>query len=45
VAGLGDPARGHWYPARAEDLIAAGPKIGVASEEMEGLLRLFGGAV
>jgi len=43
VAGLGDPARGHWYPARAEDLVAAGPKIGVAPAEMEGLLKLFGG--
>ncbi|MFM1769507.1 MAG: hypothetical protein RJA22_2036 [Verrucomicrobiota bacterium] len=43
VAGLGDPARGHWYPARAEDLVAAGPKLGVGRAEMEGLLRLFAG--
>lgn len=41
VAGLGDPARRHWYPALASDLMQAAPRLGVEAPAMERLLRLF----
>jgi len=41
VAGLGDPARRHWYPCLAEDLRRAAPKLQVGEQELQPLLRLF----
>jgi len=38
VAGLGDRRRRNWYPAAAEDLLRAAPKLGVQPEEIERLL-------
>jgi tetracycline 7-halogenase / FADH2 O2-dependent halogenase len=39
VAGLGDPQRRNWYPATAEDLLAAAPKLDADRDEMA---RIFG---
>jgi FADH2 O2-dependent halogenase len=42
LAGLGDPMRRNWYPSRAEDLLAAAPKLGVERIAVERLLRKCG---
>lgn len=42
VAGLGDRARRDWYPARAEDLLAARAKLGATEEEITTLLARCG---
>lgn len=42
LAGLGDPARRNWYPCRADDLLAAAPKLGVGRAEIERLLARCG---
>jgi FADH2 O2-dependent halogenase len=42
LAGLGDPGRRNWYPCRAEDLLAAAPKLGVDRPAIETLLRKCG---
>jgi FADH2 O2-dependent halogenase len=42
VAGLGKKERRNWYPALAEDLKEAAPKLGAASEEIEQLLQRCG---
>jgi tetracycline 7-halogenase / FADH2 O2-dependent halogenase len=42
VAGLDDPARRHWYPCAARDLLAAGPRLGVAEAELRAMLRRAG---
>ena len=42
VAGLSDPSRRNWYPARAEDALAAAPKLGVSEDEILALLRRAG---
>jgi tetracycline 7-halogenase / FADH2 O2-dependent halogenase len=42
VAGLGDRARRDWYPIRADDLVAAAPKLGAAPEEVGRLLQRCG---
>lgn len=42
VAGLGDARRRNWYPARAEDLLAAAPKLGVDPKEMARVLDRCG---
>lgn len=42
TAGLGDRRRHDWYPVHAEDLQAAGPKLGATSEELNGLLERCG---
>ncbi len=38
VAGLCDPSRHHWFPAQAEDLIAAAPKLDATAAEMRTFL-------
>jgi FADH2 O2-dependent halogenase len=38
VAGLGDRRRRNWYPAEAEDLLRAAPKLGAEPEEIQRLL-------
>jgi len=38
VAGLGDRRRRNWYPAAAEDLLRAAPKLGAQPEEIQRLL-------
>jgi hypothetical protein len=38
LARLGDPARRHWYPCLADDLLAAAPKLGVERDAIEQLL-------
>jgi FADH2 O2-dependent halogenase len=42
VAGLGDPSRRNWYPANAEDLLRAAPKLGVGRNEVAQLLARCG---
>jgi FADH2 O2-dependent halogenase len=42
VAGLGDRARRDWYPVRADDLVAAAPKLGATPEEVGRLLQRCG---
>lgn len=42
LAALGDPVRRHWYPCLASDLLAAAPKLGVGSPEIERLLARCG---
>jgi len=44
VAGLADPARRNWYPARAEDLLAAATKFGpdINPATIEAMLREAG---
>ena len=42
LAGLGDPVRRNWYPCRADDLLAAAPKLGVGRTEIERLLARCG---
>lgn len=42
VAGLVNPDCRNWYPARAEDLYAAAPKLGAGPDEITGLLRRCG---
>jgi tetracycline 7-halogenase / FADH2 O2-dependent halogenase len=42
VAGLGDRARRDWYPVRADDLIAAAPKLDATPEEVGRLLQRCG---
>ena len=46
VAGLGDRSRRDWYPVRADDLLAAAPKLGATDDELRGLVERcgFGGA-
>ncbi len=42
VAGLGDRARRDWYPVRADDLLAAAPRLGAGEDELHGLLARCG---
>jgi FADH2 O2-dependent halogenase len=42
VAGLGDRRRRDWYPAAAEDLIAAAPKLGASHAQIQQLLERCG---
>lgn len=42
VAGLGDQARRNWYPARADDLLAAASKVRASQQEIEALLHNAG---
>jgi len=42
VAGLGDPRRRNWYPADAEDMLRAAPKLGASREEVAGVLDRCG---
>jgi FADH2 O2-dependent halogenase len=42
VAGLANPQRRHWYPALAEDLLAAAPKLGVDEGTIGALLARCG---
>jgi tetracycline 7-halogenase / FADH2 O2-dependent halogenase len=42
VAGLRDRQRRDWYPALAEDLIAAAPKLGASPRQIEQLLERCG---
>jgi tetracycline 7-halogenase / FADH2 O2-dependent halogenase len=42
VAGLGDRARRDWYPVRADDLLAAAPRLGAQEDELHGLLARCG---
>jgi hypothetical protein len=42
VAGLGDRARNDWYPVRAEDLLAAAPRLRATPDELAGLLERCG---
>ncbi len=42
VAGLGDRSRGDRYPVRAEDLLAAAPRLGASPQELEALLERCG---
>jgi FADH2 O2-dependent halogenase len=42
VAGLGDPQRRNWYPADAEDMLRAAPKLGASREEVAGVLDRCG---
>jgi FADH2 O2-dependent halogenase len=42
VAGLGDPQRRNWYPADAEDMLRAAPKLGVDREEVARVLERCG---
>jgi FADH2 O2-dependent halogenase len=42
VAGLGDPQRRNWYPADAEDLLRAAPKLGADRDEVARLLARCG---
>src|SRR5262249_21297402 len=39
VAGLTDPARHPWYPARPEDLLASAGKVGADRDEILAMLR------
>ena len=38
VAGLADPAKHNWYPAVANDLFAAGAKLGSSADEIREML-------
>lgn len=42
AAGLSDPRRRNWFPARAEDLLEAAPKFGASVHEMRSLLARCG---
>ena len=42
VGGLADPSRHNWYPARAEDLLEAAPKLGVSQTAIATLLARCG---
>jgi len=42
VAGLGDRARRNWYPARADDLLHAAPKLGADQDQIAQLLNQSG---
>ena len=42
VGGLANPTRHNWYPARAEDLLEAAPKLGVSRAEILTLLARCG---
>lgn len=42
VAGLGHRSRADWYPVLAEDLVAAAPKVGASTEQIQQLLALCG---
>jgi FADH2 O2-dependent halogenase len=42
VAGLGDRSRRNWYPALAEDLLAASGKLGVEKAEVRKMLVRVG---
>jgi tetracycline 7-halogenase / FADH2 O2-dependent halogenase len=42
VAGLGDRQRRDWYPVRADDLIAAAPRLGATPIQIERLLERSG---
>jgi FADH2 O2-dependent halogenase len=42
VAGLGDPSRRNWYPAYAEDMLRAAPKLGASRNEVARLLARCG---
>jgi len=42
AAGLGDRTRHDWYPVRAEDLLAAAPKLHATPEELHALLDRCG---
>jgi FADH2 O2-dependent halogenase len=42
VAGLGDPKRRNWYPADAEDMLRAAPKLGADRDEVARLLARCG---
>jgi FADH2 O2-dependent halogenase len=42
LAGLGDPARRNWYPCKADDLLAAAPKVGASRAAIEQLLARCG---
>jgi FADH2 O2-dependent halogenase len=42
VAGLADAKRRNWYPALAEDLVAAAPKLGVERAAIDRLLARCG---
>jgi hypothetical protein len=42
IAGLRDEARRDWYPVRADDLVAAAPKLGAQPGEIEALLERTG---
>lgn len=42
VAGLGDRTRRDWYPARAEDLLAASCKLGATADEVRAMLARCG---
>jgi len=42
VAGLGDRERHDWYPVRAEDLLAAAPRLHAAPDEVASLLERCG---
>jgi FADH2 O2-dependent halogenase len=42
VAGLGDRQRRDWYPVRADDLIAAAPRLGATPIQIEQLLERSG---
>ena len=42
VAGLGDPQRRNWYPADAEDMLRAAPKLGASRDEVARMLDRCG---
>ncbi len=42
VAGLGDRGRRDWYPALADDLMRAAPRLGATAEELKALLERSG---
>jgi len=42
LAGLGDSSRRNWHPCRAEDLLAAAPKLGVERAAVEQVLARCG---
>jgi tetracycline 7-halogenase / FADH2 O2-dependent halogenase len=42
VAGLGDPERRNWYPADAEDMLRAAPKLGASRDEVARVLDRCG---
>jgi len=42
IAGLADPARRNWYPARAEDLLAAAGKLGATPHAIHQMLAACG---
>lgn len=42
VAGLGDPLRRNWYPAEAEDMLRAAPKLGALRDDVARVLERCG---